>query len=100
MFPDSITSELLEVMNAIRLVRERKPRNRGAYIRFRTMLDSKVCPICAPLNGRMWSIKRPNIIIYPWTHTHPNCRCVLEYEEWELTVNPKKPDKMKVVETI
>lgn len=41
-----------------------------------TALDDRVCPICRPLHGRVWSVSDPDLIV-PVDDTHPNCRCRL-----------------------
>lgn len=76
--------EIIEVLNAVRLGREPKPTKTGFYMRFRTKMDEKVCPICAPLNGKVWNLAEFNEAVIPWVDTHPRCRCVLEYEEWTV----------------
>lgn len=41
-----------------------------------TMRDSKVCPICRPLQGRQWKLGDEQMLV-PAEMTHPNCRCIL-----------------------
>ena len=84
-------SELGEVMEALAFVGEPKPEKSGDYLRFRTQMDARVCPICGPLNGRLLPIPSDLVPSGPYYSTsppvHPNCRCVLEFEIW-IIVNP------------
>ncbi len=76
--------DIVEVLNAVRLAREPKPTKSGFYMRFRTKRDDKVCPICAPLDGKVWNLANFNEATIPWVGTHPRCRCELQYEEWKV----------------
>src|SRR5215510_522072 len=52
--------------------------SRKSHVIFVTKHDAKVDPqICAPLNGTIWEIDDPDIIIPPFD-THYYCRCVLQ----------------------
>ncbi len=88
---------IIRVLDALALGRESKPNTSGAVMRFRTMMDAKVCPICAPLNGRFWRYDNPSDWWMPPLDTHPNCRCDLEYEEWTIIPQEEKDVKLEKV---
>ena len=57
---------------------------------WRTSIDERVCPICAPLEGKVATI---GLTFDGYAHppAHPRCRCFLEDlipSNWELPVNP------------
>lgn len=56
--------------------------------RYVTARDSKVCPICAPLDGAMWSLEMLHEVVYPVQDTHPNCRCNLYPITTDAVANP------------
>lgn len=88
---------VVNVLNALVLSRESKPSVTGAVMRFRTLMDAKVCPICAPLNGRIWRYDNPSSWHVPPLDTHPNCRCDLEYEEWTVIPQEERDIKLEKV---
>lgn len=44
------------------------------YIRWHTSRDEKVCPLCGPLDDKLF-LKSEAALMFP---VHPNCRCSLE----------------------
>lgn len=50
-------------------------------VRWATRLDERVCPICGPLEGRIYRKGQ----FLPPLPAHPGCRCA-----WELLFDPKK----------
>lgn len=58
-----------------------------AWLIYRTQLDSKVCPICRPNEGKQFRPDDPNLIKIP-EDLHYGCRCVYdvisEYEERQI----------------
>ena len=74
--------DVVEALDALALAFEVKPNVSGPYMRFRTQMDDRVCPICAPLNGRLWAYDSPGTWDVPPIHV--NCRCDLEFEEWQV----------------
>jgi len=81
-------------MDALALANEPKPDVSGAVMRFRTMMDERVCSVCGPLNGEIYPYDQPSRWMVP--PVHPNCRCLLEFEEWEVIPYEDRDVKLEV----
>ena len=94
---DITSSDLMEVgeiLEAMAIVGEPRPEKAGVYLRFRTQMDSKVCPYCAPLNGLLLPLPKGIVPDKPYWHDyppiHPRCRCGLELEYWQIIEHQPK----------
>lgn len=82
--------DVIRVLDALALAREPKPSTSGEFMRYRTKMDDRVCPICSPHNGKIWPFDNPSAWVVPPLHV--NCRCELEFESW-LVIPQEGPDR-------
>ena len=94
--------EIFEVIDALAFVGEPRPEKAGDYLRFRTQMDVKVCPICAPLNGLILPLPQVLIPVGPYYSNsppiHPRCRCNLEIETWIIETVPLLLPNLDVID--